>query len=166
MYLIARTIPILVLLLSTTACGACITTVFQSSFSSTFSLAELVKRNQANSGLNCSAGGGGGDSSGIGTVAGGIGGKQSSYQKGEGFSCQISDEEQFDEARFIQALKESLEKDLQTNDAEITSSKNTHATSFSIEYVAGNTNGKVDISGTRVGNIYSFEATLAERSDR
>ena len=156
------TIPALLLL--TVVCGACVTMVFQSSFSSTFSLAELVKKNQANSGLNCSSGGGGGDSSGIGTGAGGIGGTQSSYQKGEGFSCQISDMNQFDEAKFMQALKQSLEKDLETIDAEITTSKNNDASSFFIEYVLGKTSGRVDISGAKSAGYYSFDAKVTEKT--
>lgn len=155
-----RKVIIPVLLLSTAACIS----MFESSFASAFSLKELVQRNQTNSGLNCSTGGGGGGGSGIGTGAGGIGGTHSNFHKGESFSCQISDAEKFDRAKFIQTLKASVEKDLETNDAEITSSKNTD-TSFTIEYVLGKTSGRVEISGTRSGgNYYSFDAKLSEKS--
>lgn len=155
-------LPITILLAA--VCFACVS-VFQSSFSSRFSLEELVKRNQPNSGLNCSTGGGGGSGSGIGTGAGGIGGTQSTFHKGESFSCQISDAAQFDEAGFLQALKATVEKDLTANDAKITSSNNTDATRFSVDYVMGSTSGRLEISGTRVpGGYYSFNSTLNEKS--
>ena len=141
---------------------ACLS-VLQSSFYSAFSLKELVQRNQSNSGLNCSgsgdAGGGGG---GIATGAGGLGGN-SSFHKSEGFACQISDAEQFVEAKFIQALKESVEKDLDASKAKITSSKNPDATRFAIEYTVGNTFGRVEISGTRSAGYYSLQAQLDEK---
>ena len=157
------TIPVL-LLLTVVVCGACILMVLQTSFSSMFSLRELVKKNEANSGLNCSPGGGG-SNSGIGTGAGGMGGTQSSYQKSESFSCQIADADKFDEAKFIQALKQTLEKDLATLDAEITSNKNTDASSFSIEYVLGKTSGRIEISGVKSAGYYALEAKVAEKTD-
>ena len=139
--------------------------VFQSSFYSAFSLKELVQRNQSNSGLNCSgsrgAGGGGG---GIATGAGGLGGG-SSFSKGEGYTCQISDTDQFNEAKFIQALKESVEKDLDASKAKITGSKNPDATRFSIDYTVGKTAGHVEISGTRSAGYYSLQAQLDEKND-
>ena len=137
--------------------------VMQSSFYSAFSLKDLVQRNQSSSGLNCSgsgdAGGGGG---GIATGAGGSSGNFN-FHKGEGLACQISDAEQFVEARFIQALKESVEKDLDASQAKITSSKNPDATRFAIEYTVGDTFGRVEISGTRSAGYYSLQAQLDEK---
>ena len=141
---------------------ACLS-VLQSSFYSAFSLKELVQRNQSNSGLNCSgSGGAGGGGGGIATGAGGLGGN-SSFHKSEGFACQISDAEQFVEAKFIQALKESVEKDLDASKAKITSSKNPDGARFAIEYTVGNTFGRVGISGTRRAGYYSLQAQLDEK---
>jgi len=137
--------------------------VMQSSFYSAFSLKELVQRNQSSSGLNCSgSGGAGGGGGGIATGAGGSSGNFN-FHKGEGLGCQISDAEQFVEARFIQALKESVEKDLDANKAKITSSKNPEANSFSVEYTLGDTAGRVEISGTRSAGYYSLQAQLDEK---
>jgi hypothetical protein len=137
--------------------------VLQSSFYSAFSLKDLVQRNQS-SGLNCSGtGGAGGGGGGIATGAGGFG-RNSSFHKSEGLACQISDAEQFDEARFIQALKESVEKDLDASKAKITSSKNPEANSFSVEYTLGDTAGRVEISGTRSAGYYSLQAQLGEKT--
>ena len=139
--------------------------VFQSSFYSGFSLKELVQKNQSNSGLNCSgSGGASGGTGGIGSGAGGLGGN-SSFHKGESIACQISDAEQFVEAKFIQALKESVEKDLDASKAKITSSKNADATSFAIEYTMSNTFGRVEISGTRSAGYYSLQAQLDEKTN-
>ena len=152
---------IVILLIAVTACIGCIF-VFQSSFSSTFSLQELVQRNQSNSGLNCSgSGGAGGGSGGIATVAGGVG--ENSFHKGESFSCQISDADRFDETKFIQALKESVEKDLDASQAKITSNKSPDPTHFAIEYTMGNTAGRIEISGTRSAGYYSLQAQLDEK---
>lgn len=147
------------LLIAVTGCIACMS-MFQSSFSSRFSLQELVQRNQSKNGLNCSGSGGGG---GIGTGAGGFGQTGSTFHRGESCSCQISDVDQFNEAKFIQALKETVEKDLDASQAKITSSKNPDATRFSIEYTLGNAVGRVEISGTRSAGYYSLQAQLDEK---
>jgi hypothetical protein len=135
--------------------------MFQSSFSSRFSFQELVQRNRT-TGLSCAGSGGVGS---IGTGGGGIGSGHSNFQRGESVSCQISDAERFDEAKFIKALQESLEKDLDASQAEITSSKNQDATRFSIEYVLGSTVGRIEISGTRTAGNYSLQLQLNEKSD-
>jgi hypothetical protein len=143
--------------------GVACMSVFQSSFSSRFSIQELAQRNQSKNGLNCPGSGGG---AGIGSGGGGgsSGQKESSFHKGESCSCQISDADQFDEAKFLQALKESVEKDLDANKAKITSSKNPEANSFSVEYTVGDTAGRVEISGTRSAGYYSLQAQLDEKT--
>jgi hypothetical protein len=141
--------------------------VFQSSFYSAFSLKELVQKNQSNNGLNCTgSGGAGGGGAGIAAGAGGFGGGGSNFHKIESLACRISDVEQFIEARFIQALKESVEKDLDARQAKIVSSKNPDATHFAIEYTASNSFGRIEISGTRSGGYYSLEAQLNEKSNK
>jgi hypothetical protein len=141
--------------------------VFQSSFYSAFSLKELVQKNQSNSGLNCTgSGGAGGGGGGISAGAGGLGGGGSNFHKGESLACQISDAEQFVEARFIQILKESVEKDLDASQAKIVSSKNPDARHFAIEYTVSNSFGRIEISGTRSAGYYSLEAQLDEKSNK
>ncbi|SRR6266496_2846810 len=134
---------------------------FQSPFFFKFSLQELVQRTKSRGGLNCSAGGGGG---GIGTGSGGIGRKESHFHKGESFSCQMTDDEQFDEAKFIQALKQSVEADLDESKAKIVSSDNLDATSFYFEYALEDIRGRVEISGRKgPGKYYSLKADLDEK---
>src|SRR6266850_5434880 len=122
---------------------------FQSPFFFKFSLQELVLRNKSSSGLNCSPGGGGGGG-GIGTGTGGIGRNESSFSKGESFSCQMTDAEQFDEAKFIQRLKQSVETDLDESKAKIISSENLDGTSFYFEYAFKDIRGRVEISGRKL----------------
>jgi len=151
-----------VVLLSLPVAGIACTSVFQSSFSSRFSIQELAQRNQSKNGLTCP---GSGASGGIGAGGGGGSGqKKSSFHKGESCSCQIADADQFDEAKFLQALKESVEKDLDANKAKITSSKNPEANSFHIEYTLGDTAGRVEISGTRSPGSYNLQAQLDEKT--
>lgn len=157
---IATRVAFVVLPLLAVACMS----VLQSSFYSGFSLKEMVQRNQSNSGLNCSGSGAGGGGAGISTGAAGFGGG-SNFHKSESFACQISDAEQFVEARFIQALRESVEKDLDASQAKITGSKNPDATSFAIEYVLGSAAGRIEISGTRSAGYYSLQAQLDEKHD-
>ena len=161
-----RRVALLALLLSAAACTGCIWVMVQSSFASTFSLKELLQKNQI-SGLDCSNSGGASD--GISAGGGGFGrvSDDHSFHKGESLGCRISDAQQFDEAKFLQALKESIEKDLGASDAKITSSKNTDATRFLIEYTLGNSIGRVEISGTRApGNYYSVSAELDEKTGK
>ena len=153
---------LLVVLLALTAGGIACMSLFQSSFYSAFSLKELVQRNQSNSGLNCCGGGAGGGGGGIGSGAVGSHGN-GTFHKGESLACQISDAGQFVEARFIQALKESVEKDLNANQAKITSNTNPDLSRFAIEYTVGSSFGRVEISGIRTAGYYSLEAQVNEK---
>jgi hypothetical protein len=140
---------------------ACMTS-FESSFFSKFSLEELVQRNKTIGGLNCSPTGGGG---GIGTGIGAIGKDHSHFHRDESFSCQIADVEQFDEAKFIHALRESVQKDLDASKAKIVISQNSEATWFYFEYALEEIKGHIKISGTRsLGNFYTLQAELEEKS--
>jgi hypothetical protein len=135
---------------------------FQSPFFFKFSLRELVERNRSLRGLSCSAGGGGG---GIGGGSGGVGRKHSSFHKGESLTCQLTDVEQFDEAKFIQALKRSVETDLEGCKAKIVKSADVNVTGFDIEYTLEEIRGRVEISGNKdPGNYYSLKADLEEKS--
>jgi hypothetical protein len=136
------------------------TSSFQSPFFFKFSLQELVQRTKSHASLNCSARGGGG---GIGTGGGGIG-RESHFHKGESFSCQMTDDGQFEEAKFIQALKQGVEADLDESKAKIVSSDNLDATSFYFEYALEDIRGRVEISGRKgPGKYYSLQADLDEK---
>lgn len=133
----------------------------QSSFFSRFSLRQLVERNKSEHGLNCSVGGGGG---GMGTGAGGVGRKQSNFHKGESFFCQLTDAEQFDETKFFQALKRSVENDLDNSKAKIDKSVDLGVTGFEIEYSFEDIRGRVVISGKKdPGTYYTLNADLEEK---
>jgi hypothetical protein len=159
---ISRKLPFLTFLTLATGCAAYMS-YFQSSFFSKFSLQELVQRSKAAGPLNCSTRAGGGGGGGIGTGGGGIGTKQSSFSKGESFSCQLTDTEKFDEPRFIQALKQNVESDLNRINAKVTSEK-LGAANFYLEYSSGDISGRVEISGKRGPlNYYTLTADLKEK---
>jgi hypothetical protein len=156
-------ISLLAVLVLGAGCGADYMYWLQSSFFSNFSLRELVDRNQPTAGLKCSAErgeGGGGMSAGL----GGVGKKESNFSKVESLVCQISDAELFDEVKFIQTLKQSIEQELDSNDATIVS-KNSDATSFDLEYALNETTGTVKISAQKGPmSFYTLKADLQEKS--
>jgi hypothetical protein len=92
-----------------------------------------------------------------------VGRKQSNFRKGESFSCQLTDAEQFDETRFIQALKRSVENDLDDSKAKIVKSVDLDVTGFEIEYSFEDIRGRVAISGKKdPGTYYTLKADLEE----
>ena len=153
MNLILWKVAFVVALMLSAGCAA-YTASLQSSFFSKFALRELVERNKSRD-LNCSAGGGGGSVSRFGR-------KESHFQKGENLSCQIT--EQFDEEEFLQALKQSIEMDLERSNARIIGIAKIDAQSFYCEYAFEDIRGRVEISGRMVpGNYYSLKADLDEK---
>ena len=156
-------ISLFVVLVFGAGCGADSMFLFQSEFFSNFSLRGLVDRNESRAGLSCSAErgeGGGGMSAGVGAV----GKEGSNFSKVESVACQISDAALFDEVKFIEALKRSIEQDLGSKKATIVT-KNSDATSFDLEYALNATTGTVKIS-TQKGPIsfYTLKADLQEKS--
>ena len=157
MNLVVRKTPFVAALMLSAGCVAYMASL-QSSFFSKFSLRELVERNKSHH-LTCSAGGGGGGGS-IST----FGRKESHFQKGESLSCQMTGAAQFDEEEFLQALKQSVEIDLEQSKAKIISSAKVDAQSFYCEYALEDIRGRVEISGRIVeGNYYSLKADLEEK---
>lgn len=136
-------------------------TSFESRFFSKFSLNELVKRNESVIGLNCSGGSAGGGGISMGT--GGVSKNQSNFTRTESMGCQIADATQFDEAKLIQALKQTVEQDLGASKAEIVKSESREANSFSLQYTLEKIAGRLEISGTRSGNFYILKADLQEK---
>ena len=157
------TILLLVVLVFGAGCGANPMYLFQSEFFSNFSLRGLVDKNESRAGLNCSAedgAGGGGMSAGT----GGVGKKESNFSRVESVACQISDAKLFDEVTFIEALKRSIEQELNANKATIVT-KNSDATSFDLEYSLNATTGTVKISAQKCPmNYYTLKADLHEKS--
>lgn len=131
-----------------------------SSFLSSFSLEELVKKNRSPSGMICakgSMGGGGSDISSVGL-------KHSSISKGSSFSCQIS-ADSFDEAAFIASLKADVEQELSHSGATILNRGRADPSGFFFEYREGDIHGRISVAGKKsVPNYYSLEATLNESS--
>jgi hypothetical protein len=81
--------------------------------------------------------------------AAGASGKQASFHRSESCSCRIADVDQFDEAKFIQTLKESVEKDLGGTGAKIVKSINSDARTFFVDFLLDDTTGHLQISGTQ-----------------
>jgi hypothetical protein len=139
------------------------------SFYSKFSVRELVERNQSAAGFKCDAAGGGGggaDSNGISTSSGGIGflRTQFSANKGDGLACMLKSEENLDEQRLFAALKDDTERVLQANGAQINEVGSAKPVGFYFAYTAGNVRGRVQISGSRIGNqYYNVHAVLEEQ---
>ena len=95
---------------------------------------------------------------------GGVGKQGSNFSKVESVVCQIADAELFDEVKFIEALKRSIEQDLGSNKATIVT-KNSDVTSFDLEYALNATTGTVKISAQKGPmSYYTLKADLQEKS--
>lgn len=137
--------------------------LFQTPFSSKFSLRELIKGNKITSSLKCAegiSGGGGGASNSL-----FAGGKHSTYSKSEEFSCKLSDDRDFDEAGLMTALAQTIDQDLKEAGARIIEHKTVDSGGFYFDYELKDVTGKVQLSGRRSsGNYYSLDATIHEKS--
>ena len=133
------------------------------SFLSSFSLEDLVKKNRSPSGQLCAKermGGWGGGGS-VGTYSLG----RSSSSKSSSFSCQISALETFDDAAFIISLKADVEKEIKDAGTDVVSQGSSAPDGFYFEYRQGATQGRATISGKLgSGNYYTLEASLNEKS--
>ena len=100
---------------------------------------------------------------GMGTGAVGKGG--SSFGKLDTIACQITDSELFDEARFVQVLKATIENDLLANKATVVTGNTTDPSSFRLEYGLNDVTGTVEVSTTRgPAKFYTLKANLNEKS--
>lgn len=157
------TAAVAIVLLLSIGCSVSMSS-FQSPFFSKFSLKELVQRSDSDGALNCSAGGAG---DGIGIGAGGFGMNQSNFHRSEGFSCQMRDSEQFDEAKLIKVLQQNLQNDLEAINAQISSIGTIDETSFYFEYAFEGVKGRVEVSGARsTNNLYTLKADLDEKTGK
>lgn len=128
-----------------------------SSFSSNFSLEELVKKNQSTSGMICAKGGLGGGGGRVFSV----GRKQSSSNMSSSFSCQIS--AAFDQAAFIASLKADVEKEITGSGAKIINQGSSDPSGFYFEYGEGDIDGRISIKGKSWPTLFSLEASLDEK---
>jgi len=139
----------------------------QTTFYSKFSVRELVERNQSAAGFRCDvpAGGGGGKDENIVSSSGGISGRtQFSAHKGDSLACALKSEENFDEQRLFAALKLDTERVLRASGAQISESGSAKPVGFYFAYTASNVRGRIQISGSRIGNqYYDVHADLEEQ---
>jgi hypothetical protein len=136
-------------------------------FYSKFSVRELVERNQNATGFRCDgpAGGGGGGND-VTTSSGGLGAHrpQFSANKSDSLSCSLKSEENLDEQRLFAALKVDTERVLRDSGAQVSESGSAKPVGFYLSYTAGNVHGRVQISGSRIGNqYYDVHAVLEEQ---
>lgn len=100
---------------------------------------------------------------------GGVSSKEFHSHKGESFSCRLTSDgaEQFDEAGFIAALRQDVERGIEGSGAKVINSGKPDTGSFYFEYTLEDVAGRIDISGSRArGNYYSLTADLDERGKR
>lgn len=134
----------------------------QSQFFIKFSLRELFAKNEFSAGLDCSETKGGGGMS-MGTV--GVGKQESNFSRLDTVACQITDTEVFNEAKFIEALRESVLKELQEYKATVVGPQNSDGKSFVLQYGLADAAGTLKVSGTRgPARFYTLEANLDEKS--
>src|SRR6185369_8762325 len=139
----------------------------ESPFFAKFSMQDLVTANKSMAGIACDPMGGGGTGNGIGTRAGGFGGGGLHFQshKSDSFACRLqsgtlaSD----DEDRLIASLKKPVEDLLRTYGANIKESGSREARSFYVSYAINDIQGRIQVSGQRIGvDFYNLQANLEE----
>jgi hypothetical protein len=138
----------------------------ESSFFANFSMRQFVEQSKSSAGLNCDViGGGGSDSGGIGSRAGGLssGGTHFNSYKSDSIACRLEPTGNFDETKLFSALKLAMESALHDNGAQITDSGSTGSANFYFAYTLKNVRGRVQVSGTRIGaDYYDVHANLDE----
>ena len=138
----------------------------ETSFFSKFSVRQLVERSRSSTGFTFDMTGGGGG--GIGSRMGGVGAGGSHFHshKGDSVSFRLKPNEPFDEAALFSVMKLDVETTLRDNGAQITESGSSGPANFFFNYVLKNVRGRVELSGTRIGNgYYDVHAALDENRD-
>src|SRR5262245_51341656 len=136
----------------------------ETSFFSKFSVRQLIERSKSSTGFACdtTGGGGGGAGSRVGGV--GAGGSHFDSHKSDSVECRLQPTKPFDEASLFSALKLDVERTLQDDGAKITESGSSGPANFFFNYVRKDVRGRVELSGTRVGNdYYDVHADLDEK---
>lgn len=137
----------------------------QSAFYSGFILDKSVKAT-AYKGMDTTHGAGGG--SGMGGTAGGIGPGRSyvhsSSTSTAGFTMYEEGENKFNESEFIEALVAQIRKEIEESHASITGSGNPVSNEFYFDYKDGNIKGRITISGSASGRLYTVQANVDENN--
>jgi hypothetical protein len=135
----------------------------ETSFFSNFSVRELVERNKSSAGFVCDPMGGGGAGSQFRTGGIGFGGFRFNSHKSDSLGCRLKPKEAFDETLLLSTLKLAVERALHDNGAQITNNGSSGPASFHFAYALKNVNGRVQVSGTRIGtDYYDVHADLDE----
>jgi hypothetical protein len=138
----------------------------ETSFFSKFSVRQLLEKHQSSAGLSCDAVGGSPPGGGVGF--GHVGSLRSGHaqfnsSKSDSCGCRMNSNEAFDEASLFASLKGEVEQALHDVGAEIRDSGSSGAANFHFSYVLKNVKGRVELSGTRIGNqYYNVSANLHE----
>jgi hypothetical protein len=138
----------------------------ESAFFAKFSMHDLVTANKSMAGIVCDPIGGGTDDNGIGTRAGGFGGGGMHFQshKSDSFTCRLQSDglPSADEDRLIASLKKPVEDSLRKYGANIKESGSSGPRSFYVSYAINHIQGRIKVSGQRMGDFYSLLANLEE----
>jgi hypothetical protein len=138
----------------------------ESRFFSKFSVRQLVERSKSSAGFTCDTTGGGGG--GMRARVGGVGssGTHFNSHKSESVGCRLKPNESLDEAALFSALKLDVERTLHDTGAQITERGSSGPANFFFNYLLKNVRGRVELSGTRIGNgYYDVRAVLEEQGN-
>lgn len=133
-----------------------------------FSMRDLVTSNKSFKALQCDpAGGGGGGGGDIGTWSGGFGGGGTRFQshKSDSFACRLHSDTlpSADEEQLFASLKKQVEDSLRTYGANVKESGNRDSHSLYFSYAIKDIQGRVQVSGQRIGgDFYNIQADLEE----
>jgi hypothetical protein len=75
-----------------------------------------------------------------------------------------SDDNRFDEAAFLNALRLETRKEIESNGAAIVENEIGNSRDFSIDYQDKSYKGRITIAGSRRGQYYSLRAKIDEES--
>ena len=96
---------------------------------------------------------------------GGVGQAGSNFSRVDSIVCQITDAELFDEAKFMEALKESVLRDLSEYKATVIGNNNPDPKGFYLEYGLRDVTGAVKVTAMRgPERFYTLQANLTEKS--
>lgn len=86
--------------------------------------------------------------------------------KSDSVACRLTSNESFDEAALFSTLKLDVERTLHDAGAQITHRGSSGSAKFFLDYVLKNVHGRVELSGTRIGNgYYDVHAELEEKGN-
>lgn len=139
----------------------------ESPFFAKFSMQDLVTANKPMAGIACEPMGGGSDGNGIGIRSGGFGrgGMRFQSHKSDSFACRLQsgDLASVDEEQLIASLKKPVEDSLRQYGANIKESGSRGPHSFYVSYAINDIQGRIQVSGQRIGvDFYNLQADLEE----